>query len=830
MNRNVYRSQSRRRFGWAAAVVAVGLAALAPDRAVAVLDPHQVDDAIDKAVTFLKGKQQKDGSWEVADKKTAGHAWGGETAIVTYALLAAGENPQDPAIKKAVEWLEAEDLHGTYAVGLRAQVWNLMPVAARTKPVVEGRERDKDFVLWSRGLKSVGKGFYGYTYGTESAMSLGMLKTPLSHAGSNGGDRSNSQYGVLGAWALEQAGAEIPTSFWAEEDEAWKKDQNLDGGWSYGGKGGPSTATMTAAGVATLFITQDYVMRANSHQFDVCKGGVTNKNIEDGLTWMDKHAIAALAGGPYGLYGIERIGVASGRKYFGPIDWYKLGAERLVKTQAAGSWGALHDTCFCLLFLVRGRAPVMMNKLMYEPASKTQVDPWNERPRDTANLTKWMAHHSLEGFLNWQIVNMKVPVDELHDAPILYISGSEEVLLSNQDIDKLRQFVEQGGMIYGNADCGSVSFTQSFHKLGQRLFSRYEFRKLPLTHLIYDEQYRAAKWKNHPVVEGMSNGIRELMILIPNADPGHAWQLESTKIKEELFQLAGNIFLYATGRENLTHKGDTYIVHSEGPVSKHNIKVARLEVGDNWDPEPGAWRRLAAVMHNKRHVEISPEPVKLGAGLLAGYKIAHLTGTTKLSLSAPAAAEVKDFVDKGGTLIVDAAGGSTEFAESAEAVLGQIFGGTATTDLQTPLPPGHILFSTVGAQVDPVSYRLFARKTLVGHLRDPRIRAVTVAKGRIGVFFSREDLVEGLVGEPVDGIVGYSPNVATQLMSNMVMYAEQGGIVVIPPPPPTTKPSTRPTTTPVKAPAGPVAAPATPPAPPAIPGAAPAAPPPAPAP
>ena len=63
----------------------------------------------------------------------------------------------------------------------------------------------------------------------------------------------------------------------------------------------------------------------------------------------------------------------------------------------------------------------------------------------------------------------------------------------------------------------------------------------------------------------MSNGVRELMILIPDADLGRAWQTESTKIREEAFQLAGNIFLYATGKENLEHKGDTYIVHAERP-------------------------------------------------------------------------------------------------------------------------------------------------------------------------------------------------------------------------------------------------------------------------
>ena len=59
--------------------------------------------------------------------------YGGESAIVTYALLAAGQNTQSEPIKKAVDWLEHVDLHGTYAIGLRAQVWNMLPEKERSR-------------------------------------------------------------------------------------------------------------------------------------------------------------------------------------------------------------------------------------------------------------------------------------------------------------------------------------------------------------------------------------------------------------------------------------------------------------------------------------------------------------------------------------------------------------------------------------------------------------------------------------------------------------------------------------------------------------------------
>src|SRR5665213_3310589 len=510
-------------------------------------------------------------------------------------------------MRRAIDWLIGEDLHGTYAVGLRAQVWNLFPGLYRTKGASDGRELDKEFMLFSRGLNGPGKGFYGYSYGVDKGLANFKRVAPLSHVGSGGRDRSNSQFGVFGAWVVEHAGAEIPTAYWTEEDEAWKRDQNLDGGWSYMGKGGQSTPTMTAAGLATLYITQTYVMRTNSHQFDVCKGGVFSPNIDKGLAWMDQHAQAAVIDAqPYGLFGVERLGAASGRKYFGNIDWYGVGAGRLVKKQdAGGSLGTLHDTAFAVLFLTHGRAPVMMNKLIYDVFPNVQNAPWNERPRDIAHLAEWMGRHCLCSFLNWQTVELKNGVENLHDAPILYISGSAELTFNNQEINQLRQYVEEGGMILGNADCGSILFAQSFRQLGAKLCPKYEFRQLPPTHLIFSEMYLARKWKSHPTVEGLSNGVREMMILIPDADPAHAWQIEAHKSREVLHQLAANIFLYATGLENLGHRGEPYIVRPEGPPERE-IKVARIEAGENWDPEPGKRNGVAASFRKRNGVAAGP--------------------------------------------------------------------------------------------------------------------------------------------------------------------------------------------------------------------------------
>jgi hypothetical protein len=415
----------------------------------------------------------------------------------------------------------------------------------------------------------------------------------------------------------------------------------------------------------------------------------------------------------------------------------------------------------------------MFNKLQYAiQGSKTDNKPWNERPRDAANLAHWMGGRVEDKYLNWQIVNLGVSPDDLHEAPILYISGSEALNFTSDEVTKLRTFVEQGGMILGNADCGSDKFSKSFEKLGSQLFPKYEFRQLPANSVIYTgEQYNSRRWKAHPMVRSMNNGVRELLMLFPELDPGRAWQTDSTMTRQLAFELAANIFLYSVDKTNLQTKGGTYIVHPNATPAARNLKIARVEFDGNWDPEPAGWRRLAAVMHNQNSTDLTVETVKLGAGKLTEYKIASLTGTTKLILNDVQRKEIKNFVDQGGTLIVDAAGGSTDFAESAESELRTIFGQAASTGLASPLPPGSPVFS-IGNKIADVTYRNYARQTMIGKLKTPRLTGIPVGD-RTGVFYSRDDISAGLIGAHIDGIVGYDPKSATELMTNMLLYASR---------------------------------------------------------
>jgi len=727
--------------------------------------PDEVQNAIDKAEHYLY-LQQKGGNWERTKKvkrviSPAQDQPGGMTVTAVYALLSAGESPDNPKLSAAIKYLQSTDFSGVYTLGMRCQLWRTLPPSDENRAAMR-----RDGLLLVKSVHPE-TGMYDYT-----------LDDPLTPP-----NQSASQYGVQGVWACALNGMEIPTSYWKSVDQGWRAAQKQDGSWNFGRTPIDKNQTfpMTAAGVAALFMAQDELTMGTSPS---CNGNVSDPQIESGLAWLGTNFSEVFRSKYqyYSLYGLEEIGAASGRKYFGSTDWYAQGADFLVRTQMDdGSWEkSIADTCFAMLFLTRGRAPVGMNKLEYfnsADSDETEAD-WNQRPRDLANFDVWMGKQvELDHMLNWQVVNLRARVEDLHDASILFITGDKALNLSPHQQQKLRMFIEQGGMIVFNADCGSKQFSESVKQLAAELYPQIgEFRELPTDHCILkNEQFLGSDWTDPPTILGLSNGVRELMILLPKADPSRAWQAQLSTSQQTMFELGADLLLYASDKQNIREKGDTYMVEPSSRITAtRSLKVARIQYDGMWDPEPGGWRRLAAVMHNRDQLDLQVEPVTLGPNTdLSGFKVAHVTGSGHIKMDLNDWIQLHAFVDNGGTLIVDAAGGSQAFNDDVRAQLANAYLDDAA-QLDQPLRAGHVLYTEVGTKIDEVAYRQFARHVLTEDLKIPRIRGIKVGD-RIGVFYSAEDISAGLVGEPVDGIVGYDPDSATSLMEHMILYAESGG-------------------------------------------------------
>ena len=724
-------------------------------------DEETIQKAIDRGTAFLWSQWNEKTCWDPArpefgkEDYRAVSNYGGQTALCVYALLACGASPQEARLAKSIDWLGRQKMDGTYALSLRANVWALLSREKYHKNLVD----DTMQMLRSIHQDERKPSFGGYGY-----FALGQ-RPPFDWD-----DHSNSQFGVLGVWAGARNGVEVPRKYWQAVEKYWLATQQSDGGWEYQVGLRPSNGTMTAGGLATMFICQDMLHSGDSV---ACQSGRRSLPLDRAMEWFARNfsvdpvpqskGTFAETQSYYYLYGLERVGLASGYKYFGSHDWYAEGlAFALAKQGADGSWrGSAIDTAFALLFLARGQHPVVFNHLEY-PGD------WDNRPRALANLTGWMSR-TFERELNWQIVNFQVPVARWHDAPILYISGSTAPRFTDEQLAKLREFVQQGGTILSVAECNGAAFTRAMKDLYARLFPAYELKLLDMQHPIHAAYFKEPR---SYAVSGVSNGVRLLAIHVGD-DLSKSWQLNAQSAGRGDFQEAANIYFYITDSGHLRNRG-----MADWPSEKaragtvRTIKVARLKYAGLYDPEPLAWRRFAILMANEAQtkLEVSP-PMAITELKSWEYPVAHMTGASSFVLSAQEKQAMKNFCFSGGTLIIDAAGGNEAFRQGVEKLLKELFG----PDARRSLALGSELYKLPGMEIDKVNFRR-ASKARLGDSRDPRLQAVTLGN-RIVCLYSPEDITAGLVGYQSYNLDGYAPDPkpandsAFRIMRNAVIWA-----------------------------------------------------------
>ena len=831
--------------------------AVARGQAPAPAKPMSLSKAVDQALEAgkkaLLASQQPNGSWPGYGKTPKGDVQYpvGPTALAVYALLEAGEGAQSPKIEKALKWLATNKSTKTYELGLRCNVWLIANAQTRGKKgYFELLKADADALVKAVG----GKGDGTYTYDS----------TGPNFVPAVGGDNSNSQYGVLGVWAAVRGTRyEVADEYWYKIMRHWADCQNHDGGWGYT-KNTATSGTMSAAGVATMFVCYDNLFSSN---FVKCSNTEAFGPIQRGLDWFDhnfqdmlngKLSITNNVGDPYYLfYGVERVGLASGYKYFGTADWFKLGSAKLlasmqpIKTDAAGGlagggWtggtgGTDVTTAFALLFLVRGRNAVLFNKLEFPSLGSTGKpvpNDWRCRPRDLAMLTNWLGQE-FESTLNWQIINLKVPVKDWHDAPILYISGSLEPTLTPQDIVKLRQYVLEGGTIFSCTECGGAPFQTGIRNVYKQLLPEYEMVEIPPTDEIYSKNVMY-NLNGKPKLYVITNGIRPLVIHT-DEDLPKAWQLNKTGTASIDFQAAANLFFYLTDKGKLRNRGSfTWPDEVKLTLPRTSIKIVRLKWHGNWNPEPLALQRFSRMFSDDQQIELqmidhvgdaAPEKeadkgVAVADVGKTGAKLAILSGVGLIKLEDADIAALKDFVSKGNFLLVEAAGGDKDFYNSMETILNQVYGGAirplaAGADVYNlKIPDGKLVEKdpVSGAWIAQMRYRGKTGARVLGK-NEPMLKAILIDR-QVGnktvkvpaIFVSREDITNaGLVGYQCFGVDGYDPGndvegSAYRVFRNILIYAACGvdgpGGTKIPPP------ATGPTTGPVKPPPPPPPPPA----------------------
>lgn len=359
-------------------------------------DPHRVDEAIRRGVSFLRT------AGPASQALSAGFAINTDE-LVLWTLLHAGVPETDPKFQELFKKVVQSPLERTYKVALRAMILEEMDrakyqewIAQCAQFLADNQGKDGQ---WSYGEptefakdppapKDVATVEKFRTFvpvapgqGRKKPAVARTLQVRKRKEGPPTGDLSNSQYAALGLRACFEAGVSVPPEVVLRAAHAWRQTQHGEtkgayavGGWCYDEDDDHAPyGSMTAGAVGSLVI-YDHLLGRDQWKRD--------SHVAAGVNWLSKYftvlenpfppgspASSRAARGAfyyYWLYSLERLGGLARLDKFGPHEWYPLGAKAILDAQQPdGSWRddskyskPQWETCFAILFLRRPTQPV----------------------------------------------------------------------------------------------------------------------------------------------------------------------------------------------------------------------------------------------------------------------------------------------------------------------------------------------------------------------------------------------------------------------------------------------------------------------------------------
>ncbi|MDR0521401.1 MAG: DUF4159 domain-containing protein [Planctomycetaceae bacterium] len=777
---------------WAAVLPAVGQD----------IDPKKVQKAMENGIAYLKKQQKPDGNWD----EHAGGEKCGATALAVLALKSCGLPENDPAIEKGMQYLRlfpGKDAGRNYSLALQTMAF------CAVTPV-------KDLPLIRKNVQLLEKNQVG-TIGKEH--NGGWHYTP-----GNSSDLSNSQFSILAFHEAERAGVSVSDAAWKSALRYWQETQNKSGAWGYtpmsGGGSSSPRGSMTCAGIASLIITASEMNRGGASVNGgkiVCLQKTDRKiadQIQAGVDWLAKNF--SVTTNPqagtyhlYYLYALERVGRMTNQRFIGQHDWYRTGTDKILAMQNDfnGNWhgnggSPVSDTAFALLFLSKGRRPVLMSKIQL--GSK---DSWNVHPNDVNNITLF-AEKEWKLDMTWQIIDAeRAAADHLSQSPVLYFSGRNWAETDTDSLAvKLREYVDQGGFIIGEAQPDSKSFDTGFRTLMQKVFPEpgYELTLLEKNHPIWSAEKTIDPEYLRPL-EGIQYGCRTCVVYIPNNAAPHSlsclWEVARIyqrgtehyppAVQRQIDAGLGiglNILAYATSRE-LKNKDEIpeQVVKKQTDADRRGrIFLPVLDYGAP-NPAPHAPQNLLRYLESefKMTVEHQQSSVLLPGhdrggtnpppNPLADYPVLFMHGRSAFTFTDEQRKTLRQHLERGGFLFANAICSAKGFQDSFTKEMKAVF-----PDLEfQKIPPSDPVFSDNygGFKIETLDIRQTSRspdKKTVTHTRpmQPELYGLRLtAEDRWMVIFSPYDVSCALEKASSIECRGYTQRSALQLSANIVLYA-----------------------------------------------------------
>ena len=760
------------------------------------IDPKEVKRAIDRGIAYLKGVQKPDGSWAVEGN---GAERCGTTAVAVIAMRSCGVPPNDPNIQRAMKYLRsfvATDAGQNYSLSLQTMAFCVVD------PVADLALIRNNIALLERNQGKANEHSGGWYY----------------TAGSGRSDLSNSQFSVLALYEAERVGVRVNDATWRAALRYWSETQNQNGSWGYtpngGGGSGAGTGSMTTAGIASLIISTGVLARGGAtvqgDQINCFQrpDNQTSDQIVRGIDWLADPRRFSVNTNPglgsyllYYLYALERVGRMTNQRFLGQHDWYRAGTEKILALQIeSGHWQAggfpISDTAFALLFLSKGRRPVLMSKIQFG-----NDDAWNVHPNDVNNLTLFVE--SKWGFeMTWQTMNIRhATVDHLLQSPVILFSAKNWAMPPAEMENlakKLREYLDQGGFIIAEPQPGGAAFDNTFRALMERVFPEpgYELTLLERAHPIWSAEQTIDPEHIRPL-EGIHYGCRTSVIYIPEVEGKPSlsclWEVYRHFLRggtqypdvvqrqiDNGLGIGLNILAYATSRE-LRGKDEIpeHVVRDQTDSDRRGrVSLPFLDYGAT-NPAPHAAQNLLYFLethcdyiradHQARSLTLSDES-------LADYPLLFMHGRGAFEFSEEQRRRLRQHLERRAFLFANAICSADAFATSFQSEMRRILPNAQWQRI----PPNDPIFSETygGFNIAMLDVRKTERapgqqRTITQTRQVPtELYGIRLSEGdRWLVVFSPNDVSCALEKTNSLECSGYTRQSALQLSANVILYA-----------------------------------------------------------
>ena len=461
-------------------------------------------------------------------------------------------------------------------------------------------------------------------------------------------------------------------------------------------------------------------------------------------------------------------------------------------------WSAPASPC---LFLSKGRWPVLLGKLQHGPG-----DDWNSHRSDVANLTRYVER-KWKRDLTWQVLDLRLAsVEDLLQTPVLYLCGSQDPAIEGRGqrkefARKIRDYLDRGGFLFADANCGGENFDTGFRELMREAFPEpeYKLRLLEKEHPIWYAEEKVDPSQMRPLW-GIEFGCRTSVVYAPPDPPRDPrpslsclWEVSRPGRGEKKYvrsvqsqidaalSLGINVLAYATNRE-LKPK-ESYFAESSSSGPRDKIERGRLYVATLRHPggctaAPRAVANLmdAAAGQLKIRTHVRERLLDITDDSLWDYHLVFMHGRTSFHLTDAERLRLKQYLERGGMLFADSICASRAFTESFRREMAAMFPDRKLERIPASDP---LLGTTYGGSDLRIVSRRDPSPPAAGqpleapiHKVPPDLEGIKFGD-RWGVVFSQYDLSCALEKRDSLECRGYIRKDAARIGLNVVLYSLQ---------------------------------------------------------